>query len=114
MGTACSINLKKSELSSKTQDSLNTMICIAFVFLAFLLHPAIEGSPLPSKGRCICIGSGANFISPAHIKTMEIFPSSAICPQLEIIVTLKDKTKKCLNPKSKFTLKFMKNAKKSR
>ncbi|XP_028661842.1 C-X-C motif chemokine 11-1-like [Erpetoichthys calabaricus] len=90
------------------------MICMAFLFLAFLLHPTTEGSPLPTRVRCSCIGSGVDFVPPARIEKIEIFPSSAVCSQLEIIVTLKDTTQRCMNPKSRFTQNIINKAKKQR
>ncbi|XP_041084447.1 C-X-C motif chemokine 11-1-like isoform X1 [Polyodon spathula] len=73
---------------------------------------ARTGSPMPGRGRCLCLGDGVNFIQPRLIEKLDVIPASTTCGNLEIIVTLKDSEElRCLNPKSKFAQNFIKNAK---
>ncbi|XP_033861701.3 C-X-C motif chemokine 11-1-like [Acipenser ruthenus] len=84
------------------------ILCLAVLFCA-----AIEGSPMTGRGRCLCLGDGVNFIQPRLIEKLDVIPASTTCGNLEIIVTLKNSGElRCLNPKSKFSQNFIKNAKK--
>ncbi|KAK1140864.1 C-X-C motif chemokine 11-1-like [Acipenser oxyrinchus oxyrinchus] len=85
------------------------ILCLAVLFCA-----AIEGSPMPGRGRCLCLGDGVNFIQPRLIEKLDVIPASTTCGNLEIIITLKNSGElRCLNPKSKFARNFIKNERKS-
>ncbi|XP_060764072.1 C-X-C motif chemokine 11-6-like [Neoarius graeffei] len=85
----------------------------AAVFLVFacLLIVHVQGQAKISVSRCLCQGPAANAVRLQRIAKIEVYPASASCENVEIIVTLKNGAgKKCLNPKSKFTEKYIKTA----
>ncbi|KAF5905593.1 C-X-C motif chemokine 9-like, partial [Clarias magur] len=51
--------------------------------------------------RCLCQTKAQERIRPALVKMFEIFPPSASCLNTEIILTLKQGRKVCLDPKGK-------------
>uniref|UniRef100_UPI00398F74BF interleukin-8-like n=1 Tax=Pristiophorus japonicus TaxID=55135 RepID=UPI00398F74BF len=57
--------------------------------------------------RCKCISTTSSFIAPKHMKNLEIIPRGPHCPQIEIIATLRNKKKTCLNPNSPWVKKIM-------
>ncbi|XP_058231241.1 C-X-C motif chemokine 11-6-like [Hemibagrus wyckioides] len=82
----------------------------AAVFVAFacLLILHVEGQASVSIRRCLCQGPAANAVRLQRVEKIEVFPVSASCENVEIIVTLKNGAgKKCLNPKSEFTQKYI-------
>ncbi|KAG5280728.1 hypothetical protein AALO_G00063340 [Alosa alosa] len=82
--------------------------------LAVLLFGDVRGQRDP-LGRCMCLDAGANAIRPNRIERLEVLPPSPSCPNLEIIVTLKDNGgQMCLNPESSFAKNFIKKAIKKR
>ncbi|KAG5280730.1 hypothetical protein AALO_G00063360 [Alosa alosa] len=84
------------------------------VLLAVLLFVDVRGQ-LDSRGRCKCQGAGAKAIRPNRIERLEVLPPSLACPNLEIIVTLKDNGgQKCLDPNSSFSKNYIKRAIKKR
>ncbi|XP_041957037.1 C-X-C motif chemokine 11-6-like [Alosa sapidissima] len=84
------------------------------VLLAALLFVDVRGQ-LDSRGRCKCQGAGVNAVRPNRIERLEVLPPSSTCPNLEIIVTLKENEgQKCLNPESSFAKNFIKKAIKKR
>ncbi|KPP57678.1 c-X-C motif chemokine 11-like, partial [Scleropages formosus] len=73
------------------------------------------GMMIVSRGRCLCIGPGVNFIRPRSIKTIEVYFPSTFCEKMEVIVTLKNKkVQKCLNPDSEFAKNFIRNTQRSK
>ncbi|KAF4074365.1 hypothetical protein AMELA_G00238580 [Ameiurus melas] len=82
-----------------------------FVVFACLLIVHVQGQARTSVRRCSCQGPVANIVHPQRIDKVEIHPANASCENVEIIVTLKNGAgKKCLNPKSEFTQKYIKAA----
>ncbi|KAM9446784.1 C-X-C motif chemokine 11-6-like [Clarias gariepinus] len=82
-----------------------------FVVFAGLLIVYVQGQAKTSSSRCLCQGPLANVVRTQRIDKIEVYPVSASCENVEIIVTLKDGAgKKCLNPKSEFTQKYIKAA----
>ncbi|XP_062399254.1 C-X-C motif chemokine 11-6-like [Sardina pilchardus] len=82
--------------------------------LAVLLFVDVRGQR-DSAGRCKCLDAGVNAIRPNRIERLEVLPASASCPNMEIIVTLKENGgEKCLNPESKLAINFVKRAIKKR
>ncbi|XP_060764062.1 C-X-C motif chemokine 11-6-like [Neoarius graeffei] len=85
----------------------------AAVFLVFacLLIVHVQGQTKISVSRCLCQGPAANAVRLQQIAKIEVYPASGSCENVEIIVTLKNGAgKKCLNPKSEFTQKYIKTA----
>ncbi|XP_053336972.1 C-X-C motif chemokine 11-1-like [Clarias gariepinus] len=81
-----------------------------FVFVSLLIV-YVQGQARPSVRRCLCRGPLANAVRRKHIDQFEYYPVSASCENVEIIVILKNGAgKKCLNPKSEFTQKYIKEA----
>ncbi|KAK3538772.1 hypothetical protein QTP86_015900 [Hemibagrus guttatus] len=82
-----------------------------FVVFACLLILHVEGQASVSVRRCLCQGPVANAVRLQRVEKIEMFPVSASCENVEIIVTLKNGAgKKCLNPESEFTQKYIKAA----
>ncbi|XP_063050613.1 C-X-C motif chemokine 11-6-like [Engraulis encrasicolus] len=65
-----------------------------------------------SRGRCKCQDEGVQFIRPKLIESLEVIPSSSSCDKVEIIVTMKNGNKKCLNPESPFAQNYIKSIEK--
>ncbi|XP_034155073.2 C-X-C motif chemokine 11-6-like [Pangasianodon hypophthalmus] len=79
-----------------------------FVVFACLLIFHVQGQAKTSVTRCLCQGPVANAVRLQRIDKIEVYPVSASCENVEIIVTLKNGAgKKCLNPKSEFTQKYI-------
>ncbi|KAK2845538.1 hypothetical protein Q7C36_010392 [Tachysurus vachellii] len=86
-----------------------------FVLFAGLLILHVEGQARPSVRRCLCLGPAANAVRLQLVDKFEVFPVSASCENVEVIVTLKNGAgKKCLNPNSGFTQKYIMTALKKR
>ncbi|XP_012684031.2 C-X-C motif chemokine 11-6 [Clupea harengus] len=82
--------------------------------LAVMLFVVVRGQR-DTLARCRCQDEGTNVIHPNRIQRLEVYPPSASCPNVEIIVTLKDnRGQKCLNPESKFAKNYIKSAIKKR
>ncbi|GAA6090056.1 C-X-C motif chemokine 11-6 [Tachysurus ichikawai] len=82
-----------------------------FVLFAGLLILHVEGQARPSVRRCLCMGPAANAVRLQLVDKIEVYHVSASCENVEIIVTLKNGAgKKCLNPNSGFTQKYIKAA----
>ncbi|XP_043925608.1 C-X-C motif chemokine 10-like [Protopterus annectens] len=53
-------------------------------------------------GRCLCHEVKNKFnVNPRDIKTVEIYPVSASCENIEVVITLKTGIQQCLDPKVK-------------
>ncbi|XP_072351840.1 interleukin-8-like [Scyliorhinus torazame] len=50
--------------------------------------------------RCQCINYVSEPINPCRMKDIEILPISPHCSQVEVIITLKDGTKVCVDPEA--------------
>nr|XP_055056013.1 C-X-C motif chemokine 11-6-like [Misgurnus anguillicaudatus] len=81
----------------------------AFVFLACLVAVGVNGQDRSSRGRCLCADKGVNMVLVKNIQKVEIIPPSPSCSKQEIIVTLKNGARKCMNPESKFTKNIIKS-----
>ncbi|KAK1792377.1 hypothetical protein P4O66_012336 [Electrophorus voltai] len=83
----------------------------ALVLLACLVIVHVQGQAMSSVRRCLCQGPRLNMVRPQNIDKVEIYPASAYCENVEIIVTLKkDAGQKCLKPESKFAQNYIKRA----
>ncbi|XP_043094474.1 C-X-C motif chemokine 11-6 [Puntigrus tetrazona] len=90
-------------------------IITAMVILGCLLVVEVKGQARSPKSRCFCANQGVNMVSPKLIEKVEIIPQSPSCKTQEIVVTLINSMgKKCLNPESKFTQKYIMKAVKKR
>ncbi|XP_017307332.1 C-X-C motif chemokine 11-6 [Ictalurus punctatus] len=78
-----------------------------FVVIACLLIAHVEGVRT-SVRRCLCQGHGANGVRVQRIDKIEVYPASASCENVEIIVVLKNGAgKKCLNPESSLAKNYI-------
>ncbi|XP_070805222.1 C-X-C motif chemokine 13 [Pituophis catenifer annectens] len=51
---------------------------------------------------CKCARVTSTFIRPAKYARVELFPPGVACRNMEIIITLKNKHKVCVDPKAKW------------
>ncbi|XP_075705920.1 C-X-C motif chemokine 11-6-like [Rhinoderma darwinii] len=86
---------------------------IAVLCSLFLFQSCVQGMSLLGKRRCFCRELGANHVDLKQIKKFEVFPPSAKCEKMEVIVKFKYKTGgMCLNPDSKLVKSLIDLAKK--
>ncbi|XP_048044294.1 complement factor H-like [Megalobrama amblycephala] len=71
------------------------------------LNPECYGQNQIHKGRCLC-PHGVSVVLVKNIEKVEIIPPSPFCGKQEIIVTLKNGARVCMNPESKFTQNIIK------
>ncbi|KAK9398641.1 interleukin-8-like [Crotalus adamanteus] len=87
-----------------------------FLMLSVLLIAChITGATIfdPLNLSCKCARVTSNFIRPAKYARVEIIPAGIACKKMEIIITLKNKQKVCLDPRARWVnnlLKMMENA----
>ncbi|XP_069869155.1 C-X-C motif chemokine 10 [Dipodomys merriami] len=82
--------------------------------LIILTLNGIQGIPLSRTIRCSCIKISSRPVSPKSLDKLEIIPKSKSCEQVEVIATMKNGEKRCLNPESKAIKKLLKNVTKER
>ncbi|XP_032879602.1 interleukin-8-like [Amblyraja radiata] len=76
----------------------------AGVTILILLLCAITAQGFPSlgfQGRCHCTRTRSVFIHPMFIRSLKYIPGGAHC-ETEIIITLRNKRKVCVNPDAKW------------
>ncbi|XP_078071488.1 interleukin-8-like [Mustelus asterias] len=74
---------------------------ITFIALTILMFSGhLTDGLMRMDLRCKCIKTRLNFISPKHMKNIEIIPRGPHCPNVEIITTLKKGKETCLNPEA--------------
>ncbi|XP_041048711.1 interleukin-8-like [Carcharodon carcharias] len=49
---------------------------------------------------CKCVKVSSHFISPRRYQHIDIFPPSTFCRKVEIVITLKNMMKICVNPQT--------------
>ncbi|KAM4855004.1 C-X-C motif chemokine 10 [Thomomys bottae] len=74
----------------------------------------IQGIPLSRMARCSCITISTGPIKAKSFKKLEIIPESQSCQRVEIIATMKNGEKRCLNPESKAIKNLLKTISKER
>ncbi|XP_051893257.1 interleukin-8-like isoform X2 [Pristis pectinata] len=63
----------------------------------------MDGIPIPgAQGRCQCIQTSSDVICPKFIQSLKYIPRGSHCENTEIIVTLKNKKKVCVDPDAKW------------
>ncbi|XP_048402245.1 interleukin-8-like isoform X1 [Stegostoma tigrinum] len=71
--------------------------------------------PIPGiQGRCKCIRTTASHFDPKLIRSIKYIPRGSHCMAIEIIVTMKNGKKLCMNPKAQWMKSFIKAIKASR
>ncbi|XP_029454743.1 interleukin-8-like isoform X2 [Rhinatrema bivittatum] len=83
-------------------------VMLAVCLLSGAISEAMVLSRLATELRCQCIKTESNFISPEKILTVELFPSGAYCASVEVIATLKEELKVCLEPSAPWVEKIIK------
>ncbi|XP_019390932.1 PREDICTED: alveolar macrophage chemotactic factor-like [Crocodylus porosus] len=84
----------------RKKDLTEGMACKLIVILAFITLTA--SYRINMKGaRCLCLQTTDKIVfGHKQIKTIEIFPESTSCENVEIIVSLKTGRQICLDPKA--------------
>ncbi|XP_038648972.1 interleukin-8-like [Scyliorhinus canicula] len=77
------------------------MMRATVVMILVLLLGAIttQGIPIPgTQGRCLCPRTSSIPINPRYIKSLKYIPKGPHCETLEIIITMKNRSRVCVNP----------------
>ncbi|XP_059844489.1 interleukin-8-like [Hypanus sabinus] len=73
------------------------------ILILLLCAIAAQGVPIPgAEGRCKCIQSSLDVIQLESVKSLKYFPSGPDCEKDEIIITLKNKKKVCVDLNAKW------------
>ncbi|XP_069778990.1 C-X-C motif chemokine 11-1-like [Narcine bancroftii] len=75
----------------------------AFLLMAVaVVCLAVHGLCLTNTkiSRCRCVKVSSQFIHPIRFKHIDIFPQGPYCRKVEIVITLKNEMKVCVNPKT--------------
>ncbi|XP_060764075.1 C-X-C motif chemokine 11-1-like [Neoarius graeffei] len=75
--------------------TVTVLSLIIFALTAVLCEGRVDGK----AERCLCQKKAQERVRPALLKTFEIYPPSASCPDTEIVLILKQGMKVCLDPK---------------
>ncbi|XP_048401490.1 interleukin-8-like [Stegostoma tigrinum] len=82
---------------------MNSKVTVLNLTLFVLYGTSTQGMSL----RCQCIKTASTFIHPQFMENIEIIPSGPHCENVEIIVTLQNSDRVCLNPKSPWVHKII-------
>ncbi|XP_062898289.1 interleukin-8-like [Mobula hypostoma] len=73
------------------------------ILILLLCAIAAQGVPIPgAQGRCHCIRTSFDIIHPTSIRSLKYIPKGSHCERAEIIVTLKNETKVCVDPDARW------------
>ncbi|KAM8939392.1 alveolar macrophage chemotactic factor-like [Pelodytes ibericus] len=91
-------------METKTKVLLVLAVCLACSALS-------KGTPIARTQtlRCFCPSTETHFISPKLFLTIEILPKGPYCKNVEVIVTLKNGGKVCLEPSAHWVKKIINN-----
>ncbi|XP_030048001.1 platelet basic protein [Microcaecilia unicolor] len=112
------LNCEKQENNSSIdmQSKFHTLIlaiCLMSVALSEAMSvprmytPRMVKSRMGMELRCQCIKTESNFIHPHNIQIVELYPSGAQCANVEVIATLKDGQRVCLDPSAPWVRKII-------
>uniref|UniRef100_A0A803SMD1 C-X-C motif chemokine n=2 Tax=Anolis carolinensis TaxID=28377 RepID=A0A803SMD1_ANOCA len=59
-------------------------------------------------GRCRCLKQTSSPFSPRQLKSIQVFPHGMQCQNTEIILTLKNKWKVCVDPSAPWVQELLK------
>lgn len=93
------------ELHSPTMKKSGIPFLLGITFLVLF---GVQGAPIMRNNRCSCLSTSHRKIHPKSLKDIEQFAPSPSCEKTEIIATLKNGDKKCLNPDSADVKKLVK------
>ncbi|XP_006885369.1 PREDICTED: c-X-C motif chemokine 9 [Elephantulus edwardii] len=77
---------------------MKTSGVLLFLGITFLLLIGIQGNLIMRNRRCLCIDFNQKKIQVQALKDLQQFVPSPSCEKMEIIATLKNGDKTCLNP----------------
>ncbi|XP_054446006.1 C-X-C motif chemokine 10 [Pteronotus mesoamericanus] len=95
---------------------MNQSALLIFCLILLTLGGA-QGISLSRTTRCTCISVSDKRVPLSSLEKLEVFPASQSCPRVEIIVTMKNGEKRCMNPESKIMqniLKVLRNKRSNR
>ncbi|XP_072108012.1 interleukin-8-like [Mobula birostris] len=73
------------------------------ILILLLCAIAAQGVPIPgAQGRCHCIRTSFDVIHPKFIRNLKYIPSGSHCERAEIIVTLRNEKKVCVDPDARW------------
>ncbi|XP_072108018.1 interleukin-8-like [Mobula birostris] len=73
------------------------------ILILLLCAIAAQGVPIPgAQGRCHCIQTSFDVIHPRSIRSLKYIPKGSHCERAEIIVTLKNEMKVCVDPDARW------------
>ncbi|XP_055496319.1 interleukin-8 [Leucoraja erinacea] len=82
-----------------------TFLLIAAVVICLAAHGLCLANPKITRCRCVKVSS--HFIHPRKFQHIDIFPQNSYCRKVEIIITLKDDAKICVNPQAAWVKKVI-------
>ncbi|XP_025063674.1 growth-regulated alpha protein-like [Alligator sinensis] len=90
----------KSLAQRRKKDLTEGMECKLILILAFITLTASYRINMKG-GRCLCLQTMDKIVfGHTQVKTVEIFPASTSCENVEIIVSLKTGRQICLDPEA--------------
>ncbi|GCB77173.1 interleukin-8-like [Scyliorhinus torazame] len=73
------------------------------VLILLLCAITAQGIPIPGiQGRCKCIRTTARPVNPKTMRSVKYIPRGSHCVTTEIIVTMKNGKKLCVNPNAQW------------
>ncbi|XP_072108023.1 alveolar macrophage chemotactic factor-like [Mobula birostris] len=73
------------------------------ILILLLCAIAAQGVPTPrAQGQCKCIRTSFDVIHPKFIRSLKYIPRGSRCGRAEIIVTLKNEKKLCVDPDARW------------
>ncbi|XP_044219871.1 C-X-C motif chemokine 9-like [Thunnus albacares] len=86
------------------------MSCIIKVTLLLAVVVCISATQMDNDGEhCLCQRASKGFPKPSEIKDVQIYPVTIFCDKVEIVVTMNNGLRFCLNPKLKAVKRLMNN-----
>ncbi|XP_067879531.1 interleukin-8-like [Heterodontus francisci] len=89
---------------------MNSKVTLTVLTLVVLYMASTRAASIGRAGmnlRCQCIKTSSTFIHPKFLENIEIVPSGPHCENVEIIATLQDSNRVCLNPESSWVNKII-------
>ncbi|XP_044061390.1 C-X-C motif chemokine 11-like [Siniperca chuatsi] len=85
------------------------MSSIMKVFLLLAVVVCISKAQLHESGQCLCNRVRSKIASKSEVKDIHIYPATTFCDRVEIVVTLNNSLRYCLDPKIKAMKKLLTN-----
>ncbi|XP_059825094.1 permeability factor 2-like [Hypanus sabinus] len=86
-------------------------IIVTTLVLSGLLTDARAIGNVDLDLRCKCIRTTSVFISPKHMKNLKVITHGPHCHTTEVIATLRNGMKRCLNPETQWVQKMLRKLK---